>query len=342
MTANLSGLDGCVAASACHALWAQTMIDNDWITVSGLTIPNSFGASDTEFAATQATIGLCEISYRSVLQFSGADRRDFLAWALIMQDGLGEPGTSAEVCWVDDSGWLRGTGALFAFSNDRDWLISDVFDLAWFRDGALGFDVEVAALNAPGADPALQGLALCGPENERLLHALDCPPDGGLWTWQDALCAVRKVSASCCELWAPSGIGPALATSIFKSGVPFGLQSVGFAAAEAYRVRSLAPRAGVDWIPVQSISLWEEARTPAHLGIKVQEGPFSGQAGLLRRAAPGQILALLREGPLAPSQVRNGPATALSAYRLAWIPNQGARKGSVYHKFLIEDLLSTD
>lgn len=324
--------DRALRATILHGETAALSLSNRWQDVCGFTVPASFGNPVAELGAIEAGAGIGDASAVTSFQISGADARDFLAFALLGAVEELKPGQRARVAWADDEGRLRGAGELHALGYDQFRLISDVADFGWFADASAGYTIKLDSLTGQ-----LGAIEIGGPAATALLESAGLPVSGlgaSDLRFLDWLGAQARIGVDGAgrryRLWTGAADAPVLWRNLLRLGRDYGLVPVGALSQEALRIQLGEPRAGIDWMPVQWAVSDTVVRFGPALGFNQAKGPVGpvlvalriddsqdGPGGKASAGAPSSNVAT----SLAPA-VSGGVVRALG-----WVADADAKPG---------------
>jgi len=288
-------------ATPLHLRTSAANIRNLWRAWRGYTVPQILSGLAHEVDAARNACAIADLTPLSLLRLSGKDTAQILSRALTRDAAALEQGKAAAVLWCDESGFVRGQGALARLDAENFFIVSRTEDEPFFR--AVAGDTGVALANDSDATVkiALMGpdlgdmLIACGLKSE-LLKQQTClatqvcnlnatlivdDPD------RDALIVVAPDDALL--MW----------DRLARAGRAFGIAPIGMDALDILRLEDGAPLDGIDFAPAHIAETDAARATPFELGLDdlVEDTgrQFNGRRALaeLKSAPPARKLAAL-------------------------------------------------
>lgn len=330
-------------ATPLHARTAELCATNEWSERCGFSVPAVYSSPREEEEAIVSRVALSDLSARFAWRIEGPDAAEFLSVALLADVSNLQPGQTIRTLWCDDTGHVRGDGVVVRQAEHEFELSTFVRDLAWFMDGARGFDVKLTNVTGARAVVGVRGphatelLSLAGLTGEASSAGSVVRP-----TWRAAQVALMRDASDGYELWTQADDGIVVWDRLWRSGASLGIAAVGATALEAARIEAGIPLAGVDWKPAQLARSNGELLYPADLGFTADPTRhFNGAEGARRARATGreQIMQMKAEEPvltgtltLKGSPVGRITSTAWSepqsaAFALGWVESDSIKPG---------------
>jgi aminomethyltransferase len=277
--------------------------------------------------------------------FCGSDAASFLSFATLHDAAALGPGRAQETYWCDDAGFARGKGTMVRRDASEFELMTPVRDLAWMRDGADGFDVEVRDVTNERAS-----IGVLGPLSAALLADAGLLPtemhagDAAEVQWRShRISVLRQGEGPSFALMLAAEDAILIWDRLWRAGRSIGLGVAGAEALELARIEEGRLQPGVDWLPAQAAMADEDLRVPMDFGVTPDlTRRFNGVDALRRstssgRQVPVQLVAnaALVNGALSVKCAAVGRVTSVAwsegrgeAVALAWADPSAANVGA--------------
>jgi aminomethyltransferase len=212
-------------------------------------------------------------------------------------------------CWCDPEGKVIDDGTITRLAeNEYRWTAADP-SLRWFRQNALGLDVQIEDISEKVA-----ALALQGPTSGKLLHAVAEANIAGLKYFRVAHGKIAGVPVDVSrtgytgdlgyEIWIPWKDAIKVFDELMSKGRAFDIHPAGMVALDIARIEAGLILIEVDYISSKRALIDQQQYTPAEIGL-------------------GKLVDLKKENfvgrePLAEEAKKGGPARLLVGLEINW------------------------
>jgi aminomethyltransferase len=261
------------------------------VAFAGWHMPVQYAGVIDEHNTVRTKVGLFDVSHMGEVVVSGPQALDYLQRLTCNNVARIEPGraqytalTTPRGCFVDDmliyrTGDDEYLNVINAANTDKD--------VAWFREHARGFDVEVRdeserwcqlAVQGPSAVATLAPIAETDPDGIRYygfvrtkVAGVPCILSRTGYTGEDGF-----------EIYAEAGTGDALWRAVLEAGAPHGIAPIGLAARDTLRLEAKMLLYGNDMDDTTTVY-------EADLGwiVKLKKGEFIGRDVLAEQKTSG-------------------------------------------------------
>ncbi|QDU39471.1 Aminomethyltransferase [Maioricimonas rarisocia] len=255
--------------------------------------PADFGAPAEEYRAATTAAALFDLTVRSHIELTGADRATFLHNFCTNDIKRLAPGQGCEAFITSIKGRILGHVLVFATDTSL-WLESDAGTegelVAHLDKYLIVEDVEIHRRSSEEAELLCVGPEAAGRLNDVLgIDTAAIPADGVTPSeFEEQPVQVRRTSFTGYPEWAvvaPVAILPVLWSRLTEAG----LRSAGALAFEALRIQAGMPRVGVD---ISEENIAQEANRTEE-AISFTKGCYLGQEPIARLDALGHVNKLL-------------------------------------------------
>jgi len=212
-------------------------------------------------------------------------------------------------CWCDPQGKVIDDGTITRLGeNEYRWTAADP-SLRWFRQNAVGLDVQIEDISEKVA-----ALALQGPTSGKLLHAVAEANIAGLKYFRVTHGKIAGVSVDISrtgytgdlgyEIWVPWKDAVKVFDELMIKGRPFDIHPAGMVALDIARIEAGLILIEVDYISSKRALIEQQKYTPGEIGL-------------------GKLVDLKKEGfvgrdALAAEAKTGGPARSLIGLEINW------------------------
>jgi len=258
----------------------------------------AYGASlDREYYAFRHAAGLLDVTPLYKYEVRGPDAADFLAHLMVRDVRRLARGRVFYTCWCDDDGKVLDDGTVTHLDAGRYRVTAGMPNLAWMREQARGFDVEVEDVTH-----ALGALAIQGPLAREILQSVSATDLSGLRFFAVAEAAIDGVGEVLVsrtgytgdlgfEVWVRNDQALALWDALIEAGRPRALLPAGLDALDVVRVEAGFVLLGVDYFSAREARIPQQSSTPSEIGlgwmVDLDRERFVGQDALAAEAARG-------------------------------------------------------
>jgi glycine cleavage system T protein (aminomethyltransferase) len=205
-------------------------------------------------------------------------------------------------CWCDPQGKVIDDGTITRLGeNDYRWTAADP-SLRWFRQNALGLDVQIEDISEKVA-----ALALQGPTSGKLLHAVADANITGLKYFRVTHGKIAGVPVDISrtgytgdlgyELWIPWKDALKVFDELINKGRAFDIHLAGMVALDIARIEAGLILIEVDYISSKRAIIEQQKYTPGEIGlgklVDLKKGNFVGRDALAEEAKKGGPTRLL-------------------------------------------------
>ncbi len=207
-----------------------------------------------------------------------------------------------DCCWCDPAGKVIDDGTITRLAeNEYRWTASDP-SLRWFRQNALGFDVEIEDISEKVA-----ALALQGPTTGKLLHAAADADIAGLEYLRVTRGKIAGVSVDISrtgstgdlgyEIWIPWKDAVKVFDELISKGRAFDIYPAGMVALDIARIEAGLVLIEVDYLSSKRALIEQQKYTPGEIGhgklVDLEKENFVGRDALVEEAKKGGPARLL-------------------------------------------------
>jgi aminomethyltransferase len=199
-------------------------------------------------------------------------------------------------CWCDPEGKVIDDGTITRLGeNDYRWTAADP-SLRWFRQNALGLDVQIEDISEKVA-----ALALQGPTSGRLLHAAAEANIAGLKYFRVTHGKIGGVAVDISrtgytgdlgyEIWVPGQDALKVFDALMEKGRAFDIHPAGMVALDIARIEAGLILIEVDYVSSKKALIPEQHYTPGEIGlgklVDLKKENFVGREALVLEAKRG-------------------------------------------------------
>jgi aminomethyltransferase len=207
-------------------------------------------------------------------------------------------------CWCDEEGKVIDDGTITRLEENKyRWTAADP-SLRWFRQNALGMDVEIEDISEKTA-----ALAVQGPTSGRLLKTVAQAPIENLKYFRVTHGTLASVPVDISrtgytgdlgyEIWIPWEQAAKVWDAIVETGKRFDLHPTGMLALDVARIEAGLILIEVDYISSKKALIPEQKYSPFEIGlgklVHLEKENFIGRSALLeeqKRGTPRQLVGL--------------------------------------------------
>jgi aminomethyltransferase len=205
-------------------------------------------------------------------------------------------------CWCDPEGKVIDDGTITRLAeNEYRWTAADP-SLRWFRQNALGLDVQIEDISEKVA-----ALALQGPTSGKLLHAVAEASIAGLKYFRVTHGKIAGVPVDISrtgytgdlgyEIWVPWKDAIKVFDELMIKGRPFDIHPAGMVALDIARIEAGLILIEVDYISSKRALIEQQKYTPGEIGlgklVDLKKEGFVGRDALAAEAKSGGPARLL-------------------------------------------------
>lgn len=255
-----------------------------------------------EYNAIRNSSALIDISPLFKYRVTGADATRFVNRVITRDIRKVAPGQVIYCCWCDSEGKVIDDGTITRLAeNEYRWTAADP-SLRWFRQNALGLDVEVEDISETVA-----ALALQGPTSGRLLMAAAEADIANLKYFRMTSGKIAGVPVDISrtgytgdlgfELWIPWKDAVKVWDELMAKGKAFDIHPAGMLALDIARIEAGLIMIEVDYVSSKKAMIDSQKYAPAELGfarmVDLKKENFVGREALLREEVTGAPRALV-------------------------------------------------
>src|ERR1700757_296037 len=205
-------------------------------------------------------------------------------------------------CWCDPAGKVIDDGTITRLGeNDYRWTAADP-SLRWFKQNALGLDVQIEDISEEVAAPALHG-----PTSGKLLHAVADANIAGLKYFRVTHGKIAGVSVDISrtgytgdlgyEIWVPCKDAIKVFDELMAKGRAFDIHPAGMVALDIARIEAGLILIEVDYTSSKRALIEDQKYSPAEIGlgklVDLKKGSFVGRDALAAEAKKGAARSLV-------------------------------------------------
>jgi len=274
----------------------QTGLWSHW---SGYLAADRYQMSDKfEYFAIRNSAGVFDTSPLYKYRFTGSDAESYLAGVLTRDIRRCRPGQAQYTVWCDDEGWVLEDGVVLRLSGDEFLLTAARANLAYFRDLASGYAVEIEDVSEE-----LGALAVQGPLSRRVLTEM-APEIESLGFFRLGPAKIGSVPVTVSrtgytgdlgyEIWVESDHAVEVWDLLFEKAGPHGVIPVGQTALLITRIEAGLVLIDVDYHTARYAWNDDQRVTPIELGmgwmlrrLEDDDRAFIGRKAIERELAGG-------------------------------------------------------
>lgn len=205
-------------------------------------------------------------------------------------------------CWCDSDGKVIDDGTITRLGqNDYRWTAADP-SLRWFRQNALGLDVNIEDISEQ-----IAALALQGPTSGKLLYATADAEIANLKYFRVTHGKIAGVNVDISrtgytgdlgyEIWMPCKDAVRVWDELMKKGKPFDIHPAGMIALDVARIEAGLILIEVDYCSSKKALIDSQKYSPAEIGlgklVDLKKENFVGRDALVRETKEGASRALV-------------------------------------------------
>ncbi len=260
---------------------------------------------DREYNAIRNAAALIDVSPLFKYRVSGKGAVALVDRVVTRDATRLEVGQVAYTHWCDGEGKVIDDGTVSRLGETMfRWTAADP-SLRWIRQNGLGLDVEVEDVSETTA-----ALALQGPTSRDILKAcVDKGDIGGLRYFRVGPFRIAGIPVEISrtgytgdlgyEIWVDAARAEALWDALMRAGRPYDITPTGMLALDVARIEAGLILLDVDYVGAKKAFIPAQKSSPYEIGlgrlVRLDKGPFVGQAALRReaeRGSPRQLVGL--------------------------------------------------
>jgi aminomethyltransferase len=242
-----------------------------------------------EYNAIRNAAALIDVSPLFKYLVRGKDATKFVNRVITRDINKVSVGQVIYCCWCDEQGKVIDDGTISRLGeNLYRWTAADP-SLRWFRQNALGLDVEIEDVSGKVA-----ALAVQGPTSGRLLKQAAEAEIGNLKYFRFTRGKIGGVEVDISrtgytgdlgyELWMPWGDAPKVWDALFEHGAQFDLHAAGMIALDVARIEAGLILIEVDYFSSKKALIDSQKYSPYEIGlgrlVDLKKEHFIGRAAL--------------------------------------------------------------
>ena len=210
--------------------------------------------------------------------------------------------------WCDEAGKVMDDGTLQRLDRDVFRLTTNLPNLRWLSDAAMGLRVTLEDVSSSTA-----ALALQGPNSREILKSVCDAELDEVKFFRLTFSRVGDIPVTISrtgytgdlgyEIWVDAQFAVRLWDALIEGGEPYGITPAGILALDIARIEAGLLLPGVDYIPAHRAIIDSRKSSPFELGlgwtVKLEKGGFVGRTALLQ-------------------EWRRGPAWQLKGLEIQW------------------------
>jgi aminomethyltransferase len=262
-----------------------------------------------EYNAIRNSSALIDITPLFKYWISGRDATKFVNRVITRDINKVAVGQVIYCCWCDPAGKVIDDGTITRISeSEYRWTAADP-SLRWFRQNALGLDVQIEDISERVA-----ALALQGPTSGKLLHAAADADIAKLKYFRVTRGKIAGVPVDISrtgytgdlgyEVWVPWEQAVKVFDELMVKGKPFDIHPAGMVALDVARIEAGLILIEVDYVSSKRALIEEQKYTPGEIGlgklVDLKKESFVGRDALAQEAK------------------RGGPARSLVGLEINW------------------------
>jgi aminomethyltransferase len=255
-----------------------------------------------EYNAIRNSCALIDISPLFKYRVTGNDATRFVNRVIARDINKVSIGQVIYCCWCDQDGKVIDDGTITRLGeSEYRWTAADP-SLRWFRQNALGFDVEIADISEQTA-----ALAVQGPTSGKLLHAVAHADIANLKYFRMTHGKIAGVPVDISrtgytgdlgyELWIPGKNAVRVWDELMKRGAEFDVHPAGMLALDIARIEAGLILIDVDYTSSKKAVIESQRYSPAEIGlgkvVDMKKDNFVGRAALAQETKRGAERALV-------------------------------------------------
>jgi aminomethyltransferase len=249
-----------------------------------------------EYNAIRNAAALIDVSPLFKYLITGPDATRFVNRLIARDINKVSVGQVIYCCWCDEDGKIIDDGTITRLEeNCYRWTAADP-NLRWFRQNAIGFDVQVEDITEE-----LAALALQGPTSGKLLKNVAEADIENLKYFRKTSGKIAGVPVDISrtgytgdlgyEIWIPWSDAVKVWDAVMKAGRSFDIHPTGMLALDVARIEAGLILADVDFISSKKSLIASQKYTPAEVGlgklVHFEKDNFIGRRSLLKEKESG-------------------------------------------------------
>jgi glycine cleavage system T protein (aminomethyltransferase) len=273
----------------------QSLSWRDW---AGFFAASSYEVHhDREYNAIRNAAALIDVSPLFKYRVSGKDALALVDRVVTRDATRLEIGQVAYTHWCDGEGKVIDDGTVSRLGERLfRWTAADP-SLRWIRQNGVGLDVQVEDVSESTA-----ALALQGPTSRDILGAcVDKGDVGSLRYFRVGSFRIAGIPVEISrtgytgdlgyEIWVDAARAEALWDALMRAGRPYDITPTGMLALDVARIEAGLILLDVDYVGAKKAHIPAQKSSPYEIGlgrlVRLDKGPFVGQAALRREAQKG-------------------------------------------------------
>lgn len=257
---------------------------------SGYWAPSVYEAThEHEYNAIRQSAALIDVTPLYKYSLTGKDAAKLINRVISRDINKVTVGGVIYCCWCDEQGKVIDDGTISRLEESTyRWTAADP-SLRWFRQNALGLDVQIEDVSEQVASLALQG-----PTSGRLLMSLAEAPIENLKYFRVMKGKIAGVPVEIsrtgytgdlgCEIWMPWNEAPKVWDALMEHGKRFDIQPAGMIALDIARIEAGLLLIEVDYTSSKKALIESQKYSPYEIGlgrmVHLEKEHFVGRAAL--------------------------------------------------------------
>jgi aminomethyltransferase len=249
-----------------------------------------------EYNAIRNAAALIDVTPLFKYIISGRDATRFVNRVIARDINKVAVGQVIYCCWCDEDGKVIDDGTITRLEENRyRWTAADP-NLRWFRQNAIGFDVEISDITEQ-----LAALAVQGPTSGALLKSVAEADIANLKYFRKTSGKIGGVAVDISrtgytgdlgyEIWIPWDRAVTVWDELMKTGRGFDIHPTGMLALDVARIEAGLILADVDYVSSKKALIESQKYSPFEIGlgklVHLEKENFIGREALIEESAKG-------------------------------------------------------
>tara|TARA_Y100000590_G_scaffold47756_1_gene50619 strand:- start:118 stop:1308 length:1191 start_codon:yes stop_codon:yes gene_type:complete len=279
-----------------HEKTNEKCYTHDWYRWGGYKAARQYTTAEFEYTAMRNTAGVIDISPMYKYSIKGLDAKKYINKLITRNINNIQPNQVVYGLWCNEDGFVVDDGTIFCFDENNFRIYCAERNLNWFKDTAIGYNVEIEDIST-----SIAALAFQGPLSCKILHLLNAKNIENLkpFTFNEFTINNQKITISRTgfsgdlgyELWCDPSQCHDVWDALFSFNKDYKILAAGLNALEMVRIEAGFIQVNADFMSAEQALRPNRMRTPYELGlgwiVDLNKDYFTGKNALIKQKKQG-------------------------------------------------------